>query len=145
MQWNSGKNAGFSTGKAKDLYLPIDPAKDHPTVEAQEKDFDSLLNHVRKLAALRREHPALGGDGGFEPLYAEKNKYPFIYRRKLGPETIIVAVNPSAKPVSVDIPRKDLRSLPIEILAKGAGIKPTPAGVKLEMKGIAFGLFSFVS
>ena len=141
MQWNSGKNAGFSTGKAKDLYLPIDPAKDHPTVEAQEKDSDSLLNHVRQLATLRREHPALGGDGDFEPLYAEKNKYPFIYRRKLGAETILVAVNPSAKPVSVDIPLKGLRSLPTELLSKGATIKRTATGVKFEMKGISHGIF----
>jgi maltose alpha-D-glucosyltransferase/alpha-amylase len=139
MQWNSAKNAGFSTGKAKDLYLPIDPAKDHPTVEAQEKDSDSLLNHVRQLATLRREHPALGGDGDFEPLYAEKNKYPFIYRRKLGAETILVAVNPSAKPVSVEIPLKG--SLPIELLSKGATIKRTATGVKFEMKGISHGIF----
>jgi maltose alpha-D-glucosyltransferase/alpha-amylase len=98
-----------------------------------------LLNHVRQLAALRREHPALGGDGDFEPLYAEKNKYPFIYRRKLGSETILVAVNPSAKPVSVEIPLKG--SLPIELLSKGATIKRTATGVKFEMKGISHGIF----
>jgi len=141
MQWTSAKNAGFSTGKAKDLYLPIDPAKDHPTVEAQEKDSDSLLNHVRQLGALRRKHPALGGDGDFEPLHAEKNRYPFIYRRKLGAETIIVAVNPSAKPVSVDIPFKSLRSLPTELLAKGVTMKHTADGVKFEMQGISHGIF----
>jgi maltose alpha-D-glucosyltransferase/alpha-amylase len=144
MQWTSGKNAGFSTGKTKNLYLPIDPAKDHPTVEAQEKDSDSLLNHVRQLAALRREHPALSGDGDFEPLYAEKNKYPFIYRRKLGAETIIVAVNPSAKPISIDIPLKGLHSLPTELLSKGASIKNTATGVKFEMKGISHGIFKIL-
>jgi glycosidase len=145
MQWTSGKNAGFSKGKAKDLYLPIDPAKDHPTVEAQEKDADSLLNHIRQLAALRREHPELGGEGDFEPLYAEKNKYPFIYRRKLGAETIIVAVNPSTKPVSVNIPLQRLRSLPTELLAKGTTIQITTTGLKFEMKGISHGIFKKVT
>jgi maltose alpha-D-glucosyltransferase/alpha-amylase len=141
MQWSSAKNAGFSTARAKDLYLPIDPAKDRPTVEAQETVSDSLLNHIRHLAALRREHPALGADGGFEPLYAEKNKYPFIYRRKLGAETILVAVNPSAKPVTVTIPIKGLCSLPIELLSKGAAIQCTASGLKFEMKGISHGIF----
>jgi hypothetical protein len=51
---------------------PIDPAADRPTVAVQDKDAGSLLNHIRHLAALRREHPALGADGGFDPLYAEK-------------------------------------------------------------------------
>lgn len=141
MQWNSGKNAGFSAGHAKDLYLPIDRAKDRPTVEGQEKDSDSLLNHIRRLAALRREHHALGGDGDFEPLYAEKKKYPFIFRRTLGAETIIVAVNPSAKPVEVNIPLKAPRSVPTELISKGATIKRTASGVKFNMTGVSHGIF----
>lgn len=141
MQWTSGKNAGFSTAKAKDLYLPIDPVEDHPTVEAQENDAGSLLNHIRQLAALRGEHSALGGDGNFAPVYAKKSKYPFIYRRKLGAETIVVAVNPSAKPVSVTIPLTGLRSVPVELLSKGATIQRTKSGMKFKMQGISHGLF----
>ena len=48
-------------------------------------------------------------------------------------------MNPSAKPVSVDIPLKG--SLPIELLSKGATIKRTATGVKCEMKGISHGIF----
>ena len=54
---------------------------------------------------------------------------------------ILVAVNPSAKPVSVDIPFKSLRWIPTELLAKGATIKRTATGVKIEMKGISHGIF----
>jgi hypothetical protein len=50
-------------------------------------------------------------------------------------------VNPSAKPVTVDIPLKGLRSLPTELLSKGASIKRTATGVKFEMKGISHGIF----
>ena len=65
MQWNSKENAGFSTAPKEQLYLPLDPSRKKPTVEAQDSDPNSLLNHVRRLAALRQNHPALGGDGGF--------------------------------------------------------------------------------
>jgi glycosidase len=141
MQWTSGKNAGFSTARAKDLYLPIDPAKDHPTVESQERDPDSLLNHLRNLAALRREHPALGGDGDFKPLFAEKGRYPFIYRRKLGSETIIVALNPSAKPVSVTVPIKGRRPLPAPLVEEGVAIAVTKSGLSLKMEGISHAIY----
>jgi maltose alpha-D-glucosyltransferase/alpha-amylase len=143
MQWTSGKNVGFSSAEAKDLYLPIDPAKDRPTVESQRHEADSLLNHIRHLAILRREHPALGGDGDFEPLYAEKNKYPFIYRRKLGAETIVVALNPSAKPVSAEIRPGKVGPCSITLEAHGAALLKSKTGWKVTMQGISSGIFKF--
>lgn len=56
MPWNSENNSGFSTAPARELYLPINPVKNRPTVEAQNKDAGSLLNHIRRLAKLRRHH-----------------------------------------------------------------------------------------
>src|SRR5204862_7588084 len=61
MQWDDGPNAGFSTAEASRLYLPIDPDPARPTVAAQEPDPASTLNLVRRLVALRRATPALGG------------------------------------------------------------------------------------
>ncbi len=141
MQWSSGKNAGFSTAKAKDLYLPIDPAKNRPTIRAQETDPESLLNYFRLLSKLRREHPALGGDGDFEPLYAEKNQYPFVYQRKLGAETIVVAVNPSAQAVSADIRPGKVIPNPRSLSSHGATVERTKSGWKITMAGISFGVF----
>ena len=143
MQWSSAKNAGFSTAKVKDLYLPIDPAKNRPTVEAQENDPDSLLNHIRNLAALRRAHPALGGDGSFEPLFAEKGCYPFIYRRKLGAETIVVAINPSAKSVSAEIHPGKVGSTVTALQAHGTTLEKIQSGWRITMEGISFGIFKF--
>lgn len=141
MQWSSAKNAGFSTAKAKDLYLPIDPTKDRPTVEAQENAPDSLLNHLRRLANLRREHPALGGDGDFEPLYAERNKYPFIYQRKSGTETIVVAINPSAQTVAAEIRLLKGGSKPVALDSHGTTIQQTKTGWKVRMQGVSYGIF----
>jgi glycosidase len=81
------------------------------------------------------------GDGIGEPLYAEKNKYPFIYRRKLGAETILVAVNPSQKPGSVEVALKCRQSHPIPLDAHGATIRRTKSEFIFQMQGISHGIF----
>ena len=63
MQWDDSPNAGFSTADASRLYLPIDPSPARPTVAAEERDPQSILNYVKGLIALRRQTPALGTHG----------------------------------------------------------------------------------
>ncbi|MDR1470408.1 MAG: hypothetical protein LBT00_14085 [Spirochaetaceae bacterium] len=99
MQWKAGKNLGFSEAAAEQLYLPVDALPDAPTVEAQEKDPASLLNTVKALLKLRHENADLGARSNLEILYAKKEAFPLIYRRG----SLIVAVNPAERPVSVDI------------------------------------------
>ena len=81
MQWSRGKNLGFSEGVAEDLYLPVDPAADAPTVEEQEKDPDSLLNLVRRMTALRKSIPDLGSYSPFSLYAAETGSRVFAYKR----------------------------------------------------------------
>lgn len=92
MQWTSGKNRGFSETDGE-LYLPVDEGEASPDVASQEKDDHSILNMVRKLLALRREHEELQAGENFEVLYAEKGRYPFVFRRG----SFVVAVNPSGR------------------------------------------------
>ena len=96
MQWTRSRNLGFSTSAAGRLYLPIDPAKDAPTVESQEKDPDSLLNRTRRLIRLKQTEPALAAYSEFIPLYAKKNAYPFVYARAKDDQIILVILNPSS-------------------------------------------------
>lgn len=103
MAWTPARNRGFSTAPAKKLYLPLDPSPASPDVATQESDPDSHLHFIRTLLALRRAHPALGNDGQFRPLYAEKNQYPFIYERRQGPERFLIAVNPRATPAEAPL------------------------------------------
>lgn len=99
MQWDDSPNAGFSTADAGRLYLPIDPDPARPTVAAQRADPSSLLNHVRRLIALRREHPALGGRATTTVVH---DGYPLAYLRG---DSHLVVLNPRRDVAVVDVPR----------------------------------------
>ena len=99
MQWDGGKNLGFSAGCADSLYLPVDPAPDAPTVAAQEGDPDSLLNTVRALLALRHSREELRENANLRILHTEKGGA-FVYARG----DLLLALNPSGREVSAPIP-----------------------------------------
>ena len=137
MQWGPGRNADFSTCAADKLYLPVDPdAKQlaRRNVATQEREPDSMLHFTRTLLKLRKRYPALANTAGYAPLYAEKDKYPFVYLRSDGRQKVIVAVNPSAEPVRV--PLKSYRSWK-PLLAEGASC----ASGELAMQGVSYGVF----
>lgn len=102
MQWDSTLNCGFSSAPAKDLYIRQDPSEDRPTVQARQEDYSSLYYIIRNLIALRKAHPALQSRGKIEFLYAEKNKYPLIYKRTAGEEEITIILNPYEKYVTCE-------------------------------------------
>ena len=94
-------NLGFSTGRASDLYLPVDGSEDAPTVAAQEKDPASLLNTVRAVLSLRHQEEDLQADAEFQVVCSEPGK-PFVYRRG----SLLCAVNPSGSPLKVILPEE---------------------------------------
>ena len=98
MQWdNALPNAGFSTARADQLYLPQDPDPDRPTVAAQLDDPASVLNTVRRLIGVRKQVPALGTSVSTRVLHAG---YPLVYLR--GPDHLVV-VNPLREKASVRV------------------------------------------
>ncbi|MDR3284788.1 MAG: hypothetical protein LBS97_06390 [Treponema sp.] len=88
MPWTEGKNKGFSAAPPDKLYLPVDAEEGAPSVEAQEKEPDSLLNTVKALLRLRNTEGDLRGKPNLEILHADS--LPFIYRRG----SLLLAVNP---------------------------------------------------
>ena len=88
MQWDNGENLGFSTGRAEDLYLSVDPDPMGSTVQSQEADPGSMLHHVRSLIALRQENPELGNYSPFAVHHVGKRL--FAYKRG----GYLVTVNP---------------------------------------------------
>ena len=134
MQWSKERNAGFSTAPAEKLYLPIDPSESRPDVATEEKDAASLLNFTRTLLKLRREHPALANAAEFQPLYAEKNGYPFVYLRIAGSERIVVSVNPAERPCVVVL-KEVIKAKPL--LVQDAAFLEG----RFKMDPVSFGIF----
>lgn len=97
MQWNSSKNLGFSDAEAADLYLPVDPADDAPTVEAQEKDPGSLYSVIRSLLALRGREDDLKAQPNLEIVYAEGPV--LVYRRG----SVLIGINTSGQEETADL------------------------------------------
>lgn len=108
MQWSSGKNLGFSTAEEEDLYLPVEKGDNAPTVENQIAREGSIYHTVKDIIKLRKENSDLGADGDFEVLFAQKNKYPFVYKRG----SFVIFVNPSNEKTNVkldvDVDCKDI-------------------------------------
>jgi maltose alpha-D-glucosyltransferase/alpha-amylase len=99
MQWSPGKNLGFSAAPPEALYLPVDPSPGAPTVTEAAKDPASLLNTVKALLKLRHDRAELQAQPNLQVLYAEKGKFPFVYRRG----SLVIGVNPSGKRVSAPV------------------------------------------
>jgi len=131
MQWDDGANAGFSSADPTDLYLPVDPAADRPTVAAERADPDSLLNQVRTLIRLRAEHPELGSGGEVRTL---TEGYPFAYTRG---GRFLVVVNPSARPTRY-APADDGILVTTPLVARG--VHAAPGGV-LHADPFSYGVF----
>ncbi len=91
MQWSKGKQLGFSD--AEETYLPVDGGEDAPTVEEQRCREDSLWHAVRRAIRFRASDGAFSADAPFEVVYAERNAYPFVFRRG----EYLVSVNPSER------------------------------------------------
>ncbi len=99
MQWDDGKNHGFSPSDTP--YLPTDDRIGAPTVAAQQSDSESMLNFTKRLIRLHREQAALYADASFQVL---RDGYPFAYTRSAQGKTLYVAVNPSEAAAELELP-----------------------------------------
>jgi maltose alpha-D-glucosyltransferase/alpha-amylase len=135
MQWDASPNAGFSTAPVDQLYLPIDPAADRPTVSAQEADPGSTLRAVRALIALRQNHPALGASGNFTAIVAAAGRLPFVYERARDGERILVALNPSGQPAEVRLPADFGRLAAKDLVGNVRTLAGEPKALELDEQG----------
>lgn len=113
MQWNRLSNAGFSSAAPEKLYLPIDPNPNRPDVQAHLDDPDSLLQHIQKLAHLRKTYPALGAKGSLTLLLSAEQPYPLLYLRESDGQKILVVLNPLSEVCDVTC---NLKGKPGDIL-----------------------------
>lgn len=103
MQWDNTLNAGFSNASPENLFLPVFTDGGKLTVDAQDKDPNSVLNYVRQMIKLRHDHPALANAADWTTVSDISNPYPWVYTRTSDSANYIVVLNPSGKKVSTEI------------------------------------------
>ncbi|WP_265517940.1 maltose alpha-D-glucosyltransferase [Nitratireductor luteus] len=121
MQWSPDRNGGFSRANPQALYLPpiMDPVYGYQTinVEAQEADTSSLLNWVRRMVTVRRQHKAFGR-GDFAMLYP-RNRRILAYTRSHDEETILCVANLSRSAQAVELNLSQFSGrVPVEIISQ---------------------------
>jgi alpha-glucosidase len=97
MQWSSEPNAGFTTGTP---WNSIPETYKTYNVADELKDPNSILNWYKQLLALRRSNLALL-DGDYFGLN-EKDPNVLSYLRKSATDALIVIINMSAAPQTVN-------------------------------------------
>jgi alpha-glucosidase len=95
MQWDAGKNAGFSCAEP---WLPLSPDHQSENVANQRSDATSIYNLHRRLLSLRRTTPALV-IGSYQPLAATGDLLVFIRRHE--ERRVLVALNLGEEPSHV--------------------------------------------
>ena len=90
VQWDSSKNAGFTTGTP---WLPLNPNYKKINVAQQEKDSESVLSYYKKLTALRKnpEYKETMVYGDFVPFMADEDRLMAFYRK--GEKTLLILGN----------------------------------------------------
>ena len=135
MQWSTGASAGFSSAVPERLYLPFihDPVfgPQHVNVTSQQQDPDSQLNLVKRMIALRKQHPALGLG---ELKWAEAGANPAVLAfYRVTPEEMVLAVhNFSQEEQAITI--TDLPGSRFESLFTGQNVLGTNGSLKLALK-----------
>ncbi|MBW3631165.1 MAG: putative maltokinase, partial [Gemmatimonadetes bacterium] len=140
MQWSPDRNAGFSKADPARLFLP--PIQDSVygfqaiNVEAQQRSPFSLLNWMKRLIQVRRQHHAFGR-GSIEFL-APENPHVLAYIRELEGDVLLVVNNLSAMAQAF---RLDLSAyagrVPVELLGQTdfLPIDETPYALTLSPYG----------
>jgi maltose alpha-D-glucosyltransferase / alpha-amylase len=121
MQWSSDRNAGFSRADPARLYFPVimDPVYGYEAinVEAQERSPFSLLHWMKRMIALRRQHPVFGR--GTLEFIRTGNRKVLTYVRRYEGETILCVANLSRAMQAVEIPLTEFAGLtPVELLGE---------------------------
>jgi maltose alpha-D-glucosyltransferase/alpha-amylase len=121
MQWSPDRNAGFSKADFERLYFPVinNPVYGYQSVnvESQMRYDSSLLNWMRQMILLRKEHHVFGR--GAMRFVKPENRKIFAFVREYEGDTVLCVFNLSrfAQPVELDLADFDGRT-PVEMLGK---------------------------
>ena len=125
VQWDSSKNAGFTTGTP---WLPVNPNYIKINVAEQEKDPESVLSYYKKLTALRRnpEYKETIVYGDFVPFMANEDRLMAFYRK--GEKTLLILGNYRKEERELELPA------PVKKLVL-SNVEPRITGRKITLSG----------
>ncbi|WP_455379393.1 maltose alpha-D-glucosyltransferase [Petrachloros mirabilis] len=118
MQWTADRNGGFSKTDPSKLYLPAitDSVYGYQAinVEAQQQSPHSLLHWMKRMIAVRKQHPAFGR--GTLTFLRPRNDKVIAYLREYREDTLLLVQNlaSSAQAVELDL-AKFQGAVPIEL------------------------------
>ncbi len=141
MSWSGDRNAGFSHADFARLYAPplLDPVYGYETVNvaAQQRDPSSLFHWLRRLVALRKQHPVLAR-GSLE-LVETNNPRVLAFVRREGNDIVLVAANVARSAQAVDLELPDFDGLiPVEMSGRSPFPAVTSAPYRLTLAPHAF-------
>lgn len=125
VQWDSSKNAGFTTGTP---WLPLNPNYKKINVAQQEKDPESVLSYYKKLTALRKnlEYKETIVYGDFVPFMADEDRLMAFYRK--GEKTLLILGNYRKEERELELPA------PVKKLVL-SNAEPRITGRKITLSG----------
>ena len=125
VQWDSSKNAGFTTGTP---WLPLNPNYKKINVAQQEKDPESVLSYYKKLTALRKnpEYKETVVYGDFVPFMADEDRLMAFYRK--GEKTLLILGNYRKEERELELPA------PVKKLVL-SNAEPRITGRKITLSG----------
>lgn len=121
MQWDSGRNSGFSDANPQKLYLPLilDPDYQYESVnvEMQSHNTSSLLWWMKRIINKRKQYKALS-HGDLKFIACDNSKI-LAFTRSFEDEVILVIVNLSryTQPVELDLDAFK-GYMPVEVFSK---------------------------
>lgn len=125
MQWNSGKNAGFST--AAKTWLPIPSSYKTVNVQVESAQPDSLLNWYKHLIDLRSANPALHRGQNIMVDTSDPDVLSYLRKNPGQGPSVLVAMNFTAQPhtISYNLQSQGIHGSSATALLEDGGMKKT--------------------
>ena len=98
MQWSASENAAFTTGTP---WLPLNPNYEQINVATEEEDTASVLNHFKKMTALRTSNEVLVY--GAYTLIQKGHPQIYAYTRSLNNSRMLILLNFSETDASITL------------------------------------------
>ena len=129
MQWNAGKDAGFST--AAETWLPVAPDYKTVNVQVESNESGSLYDWYKALIAMRRDNPALRDGDNIMLNRSDPNVLSYLRKNPGNGPSVLVAMNFTALPrtVSFDLKKHGIGRETAKTLLQDSSI---PASVSLD-------------